>query len=261
MIGSDFMYTVLLVDDEPAIIKMVKRAIINRTVNFEVIGEAYSVKKAKTIYNELKPDVILTDIKMPEEEGTSLIHYITQTPNNTSVCVAISGYSDFNYVHDSFVYDAFDYLLKPVEPNKIEELFNKIKITLDARESLKPKFKPKADMEVTKTSGEKLVEEIEIYIKDNLSSDTSIAFICRYFSISQPYLSKIFKKYKDSTYNEFVINLKINEAKHLLQYRYDYLIGDIAISIGFSDQFYFSKVFKNIVGCTPSEYRFKQCEL
>lgn len=245
------MYRVLLVDDEPAILQAEGRAIRNKAENFEVVGEAYTVDQAIQMIESLRPDVVMTDMKMPKKSGIELIRYIAGLENRKIICVAVSGYSDFDYVHDAFALGAYDYLLKPVEPNKLAELFLRINRLFGATRNVgcNPKLPP------AKVSGSELVEEIEGHIKKNLSEDNSIYQICNRFGISQPYLSKVFKKYRSSTYNEYVINLKIEAAKRLIGKKEEYLIGDVSHMVGFSDQFYFSKVFKNVVGCTPKEYR------
>ena len=242
------MYKVLIVDDEPAVLDMEKRAIRMRVPDFSFVGEAYSVKQAIRLYEELSPDVVLTDIKMPGELGTELIDYIGQKEKG-AVCVAVSGYSDFAYVHDSFTKGALDYLLKPVEAGKVEELFLRVK------KILKEKDGEDLELPKAKLSGEEMVRSICAYMEKNLSGDNSIVAICGHFGISQPYLSKIFKKHKGCTYNEYLTNYKIERAKTLLAQKDAYLIGEIASALGYSDQFYFSKVFKSSVGCTPREYR------
>lgn len=245
------MYSVLLVDDEPAILDLERRAIETRTADFEIVGEAYNVTSGKTIFQVQKPDVILTDIKMPKENGICLIKYIAEQEGKSPVMVAVSGYDDFDYVHDAFMYGAFDYLLKPVEPRKIGELFIRIKnllvsINNPVNSTIKPKESP-----------EKLVELITDYIVSHLTENNSILSICTRFGISQPYLSKIFKKCLNTTYNDYLTNIKIAQAKELLARQDEYLIGEIAELVGFSDQFYFSKVFKGATGMTPREYRQK----
>ena len=245
------MYTVLLVDDEPAILEMEKRAIQNRVSNFEVIGEAYNVEMAKEIYLRDKPKVILTDIRMPKESGIELIKYLSEKGDSEVILVAVSGYDDFDYVHDAFMYGAYDYLLKPVEPKKIVELFQRIAQLLC---SLNKQDGTDTMMGRSISSGE-LVSEIDTFIRENLTADNSIVSICSRFGISQPYLSKIFKTHRKTTYNDYLTTLKIEKAKGLLELENDYLIGEVAEMVGFADQFYFSKVFKNLTGYTPREYR------
>ena len=104
--------------------------------------------------------------------------------------MAVSGYSDFDYVHDAFTYGAFDYLLKPLEPKKVGEVFRQIQKALDETEQQKSEASllPKG-----KISDQKMVEEIEKFIRGNLSGNNSILTVCNRFGISQPYLSRIFK--------------------------------------------------------------------
>lgn len=245
------MYTVLLVDDEPVVLNMERHIIARRIPGFEVVGEAYSVKRAIELYNRQRPDVVLTDIKMPVQSGLNLIRYIMEGENNGTVCISVSGYTDFNYVHDSFTYGAMDYLLKPVEPAKMTELFERIRQVLDNRTEM---LETRA-LEDGYLTGRELVDKICLYLKDHLSEDNSILVICNKFGISQPYLSKIFKTFLGCTYNEYLTELRIERAKYMLRDQKSPLIGEIAVTVGFADQFYFSKVFKNKVGCTPREYK------
>lgn len=245
------MYKVLLVDDEPAMIDQQKRAISGRAPGYEVVGEAYGVKQAIESVDRLAPDVVITDIKMPGDSGIELLKHIYNL-DEPIITVVVSGYDDFDYVHDAFMYNAFDYMLKPIEPRKLGELFAKITETLERKEKLAETERCEERVVTTDTL---LIEEIERYLREHLSEDNSIVVICKRFSISQPYLSRLFKKNEGCTYNDYLIRMKISEAKRLLTYRQDFLIGQIAELTGFSDQFYFSKVFKNLCGLTPSEFR------
>ena len=244
------MYKVLLVDDEPAILESERRAINNYVEDFEIIGEAYTVKQAIEIYEKYKADVILSDIKMPKQTGVDLFKYISEQDDNGSICIAVSGYSDFGYVHDAFMYGAYDYLLKPVEPAKLKDLFVRIYRLLIATKENSENLK----LPAARISGKELINSIDSFVNNHLSDDNSIVQICSKFMISQPYLSKIFRKYKGCTYHEYLIGIKIDKAKELL-HEGNYLIGEVAAVLGFTDQFYFSKVFKNTVGRTPREYK------
>ena len=249
------MYQVLLVDDEPAAISMERRIIQRKTDKFEIAGEVYGVDEAIAMYHKLKPDVILTDMKMAKS-GVELIKYVMQQGESNVICVAVSGYSDFDYVHDAFSYGAFDYLLKPLDPKKVEEVFRQIqKVLEEEKEKKESVIMPP----VGKINDQKMVEEIEKFIRKNLRGNNSILTICNTFGINQPYLSRIFKNCCNCTYNEFLTNIRIEEAKKMLETD-DYLIGQIAEFTGFNGQFYFSRVFKNSTGYTPKEYRSKMQE-
>lgn len=248
------MYQVLLVDDEPAMLEA-ERWTIRKYSDFEVMDEAYSVDQAIQVIQKKRPDVILTDMKMPKKSGVELIKYVSEMEGTPIVCIAVSGYSDFDYVREAFLYGAFDYLLKPIEPEKYKELFYRIGKHLEKRvdhDRKKTLFEPKL-------TGRQLADEIDAYIHRHLAEDISIIQICGKFMISQPYLSKIFKKYKGCTYNEYVNKVKMDLAKQYMQK--NYLVGEVAEMLGFADQFYFSKVFKAETGYSPRDYRKKVLEM
>lgn len=245
------MYTVLLVDDEPVVLAMEKKIIRENLSDFEIIGEKFTVKSAIELYNTKRPDIILTDIRMPGCTGIELIKYIMETKNNESVILAVSGYTDFKYVHDAFTLGVYDYLLKPLEPAKIVEVFQKLKESLDEK-----KEKPSVAPDCHSASEEHhRVTLICKYIEENLDKDNSIVNICSKFGISQPQLSKLYKQWLGKTYNEYLTEARITEAKRLILQPDALLVGEVAEKVGFKDQFYFSKVFKSYTGYTPRDYR------
>lgn len=249
------MYSVLLVDDEPVVLATEKKIISENLPDFTIVGEKYNVKSAIELYNTRHIDVVLTDIRMPGNTGLDLIRYITEAKNNDTIVVAISGYTDFKYVHDSFTLGVYDYLLKPLEPEKVIRLFEELKQSLDER-----KNGNHDETMYSETDEQNRVTQICKYISRNLNKDNSILSICSKFGISQPQLSKMFKVWMGKTYNDYLTEVRILEAEHLLMQKEQLLIGEIAEKVGFKDQFYFSKVFKNYTGYTPRDYRKKRKE-
>lgn len=94
---------------------------------------------------------------------------------------------------------------------------------------------------------------IRRYIQTHFQEPLSLSRLSREFGISQAYLTKMFRKYEGTSYNSFFTNVRMEEAKKLLL-NTDLLIKDIAERIGYSDQFYFSRVFRTWMGCSPSDY-------
>jgi two-component system, response regulator YesN len=79
--------------------------------------------------------------------------------------------------------------------------------------------------------------------------------LARNFNFNASYLSKLFKKYYDDTPVKYLVNSRINEAKHLLRSRPELDIKAVGELVGYSDPFYFSRIFKHITGKSPSEYK------
>ncbi|MCG8335287.1 MAG: AraC family transcriptional regulator, partial [Proteobacteria bacterium] len=97
-------------------------------------------------------------------------------------------------------------------------------------------------------------KSIESYIQENLAKPLSLQSVCSVFGISQTYLSRLFRKYKNMSFNKYLTKMRLDEAKRLMQENSDITLKDIAAITGFSDQFYFSRVFRAFTGVPPSEY-------
>ncbi|WP_236608784.1 PocR ligand-binding domain-containing protein [Thermacetogenium phaeum] len=105
--------------------------------------------------------------------------------------------------------------------------------------------------------GEAVINKAVAYIENNYSSpDLSLEEISKNCYISPAYLSRLFKKKKGYTLMEHIRNVRIDRAKILLQDR-DRTMSEIARSVGYSDRTYFCKIFKQVVGLSPNEYRKK----
>lgn len=97
------------------------------------------------------------------------------------------------------------------------------------------------------------VFEIQKYIQNNLNKKLSLNDVANTFGLSPNYLSSIFKKTCSCTFTEYINQCKIQEAQKMLA-KNQLKIYEISHQLGYDDAFYFSKVFKKIVGCSPREY-------
>lgn len=98
-----------------------------------------------------------------------------------------------------------------------------------------------------------VVAQVRTYIKEHVREHLSLNEVAAVFGISPNYLSQLFKKYNDVGYNDFVTQCKMDEARKLLS-NSDYKVYEVAEMLGFENAFYFSKVFKKVVGIPPTEY-------
>jgi len=107
------MLKVLLVDDEPILVKGLRCLIEWEKYDFEICGAATSAIKALEMVEELKPDLIITDLVMPEMDGIEFIQRLLLVHKNCKV-VILSGHGEFQYAKKALEYSVSDYLLKPV---------------------------------------------------------------------------------------------------------------------------------------------------
>ena len=121
------MIRVLIVDDE-ALVRMGIRMGIDWEGNgFALIGEASNGAEALEICRRERPDIVVTDVKMPEMDGIGLIEAV-RTFAPEIVFVVLSGYDDYQYVRSAMKLGAYDYLLKlSLDPDGLLEILCKIR--------------------------------------------------------------------------------------------------------------------------------------
>lgn len=216
-------------------------------LNIELIGEACDGKDLIDLIETKNPDIVLTDIMMPEMDGLEVSRFINNNYPSIKI-VIISGYSDFIYAQEALRTGVKDYLLKPVD---IKDLKDVLKRMVEEIYSENGEI-----VSNSKSNKEQICESLINFLKNNYKEDISIAELSEKFGFSQEYLGKIFKKYTNHTISNYIIHLRIEEAKRLLVHYPEMEIYKIAELIGYKQNyFYFSRIFKNKTGLKPSEYR------
>ena len=98
------------------------------------------------------------------------------------------------------------------------------------------------------------LSDILKYIEQNYNSDLSLSSLAERFSLSDSYVARIFKNELDCKPSEYVNNFRVSVAEALLTTT-DMSVSEIAETVGYSDVYYFSRIFKRIVGVPPSRVR------
>lgn len=100
-----------------------------------------------------------------------------------------------------------------------------------------------------------ITDSVAIYMADNYSNpNLRIAQLAEFAGCSEVHLRRLFKRDLNTTPSNYLIQIRVNQAKSLLM-NTDYTISKIAELVGVPDSFYFSRLFKSEVGCSPSWYR------
>ena len=104
------------------------------------------------------------------------------------------------------------------------------------------------------TEREHIIKSVMHYIIKNFQHKVSLAEIAEILHINSSYLSRIFKEETGETLIDYLTDVRLNMAKELLE-KYDIGILSISKSVGYTEAFYFSRLFKKNFGMTPSDYR------
>lgn len=111
-----------------------------------------------------------------------------------------------------------------------------------------------SDNAVDKIDTPQFLDKITRYLILNLNKQLSLKDICERFGVSQPYLSKMFRKYIDESYNHYMTRIRMEKARDLMTQNLDVRVKDIAAMVGYDDQFYFSRIFRSYMDVTPSGF-------
>ncbi|OCT15334.1 hypothetical protein A8709_14680 [Paenibacillus pectinilyticus] len=104
------------------------------------------------------------------------------------------------------------------------------------------------------TSAAEIVAHMEAYFENNFTSAISYKMFHELFGFNETYLSHVFKQQRGITPNKYVTRLRIEKAKELISLQPDTPLKTIAALVGYEDAFYFSRVFKEMTGSSPSEF-------
>lgn len=125
------MYTVYLADDEQLIREGLAQTIPWESLGLQLIGTAQDGRQALKEIREKKPDIILTDIRMPYLDGLDLIRKIRESVPDCQV-VIITGHGEFAYAKAAIQLGVADFILKPIDITALCRTLNHIKKELDS---------------------------------------------------------------------------------------------------------------------------------
>ncbi|MCL2084916.1 MAG: response regulator [Oscillospiraceae bacterium] len=119
------MYKVLLVDDEPLMLRYLESNLKKIDSRWEVCGSAQDGVQAVSLLEQEVFELVITDIRMPEMDGLALARYIQEKSLKTKV-ILISGYDDFEYARQAVRCGVYDYILKPLVDSELKKALDNI---------------------------------------------------------------------------------------------------------------------------------------
>lgn len=245
------MYRVVLIDDEKIIVDGLTRVIKWADYNCEVVGAAYDAAGGAAFIRRLKPHIVFTDIKMPDQDGLTMLAGLKSEFPEMQIAV-LTGYRDFNYAQEAIKLGVTRFLLKPSKMDELHEALSAMKERLD---KLPPDAAAGEDEPcLDRHAGSFIVNQATAYIEEHYAQKLTLQEVADKCYVSQWHLSKLINKYTGNTFYELLNNVRIEKAKALLNDP-KLKIGDIVDMVGYSDAAHFSRVFKRIVGVSANEYR------
>ncbi|MDR6550840.1 response regulator [Paenibacillus qinlingensis] len=251
------MYNILIADDERWMCEGLKKVIEKCAVDFIVTAMARDGLEVLQLLEKEDFDLLITDVRMPEMDGITLLKEMRNRQISIPV-IFMSGHDEFQYARAALRYGAIDYVLKPIDKEEIRQILLKIKSQLDAENN---------GLELTTTTdalalspeelhqGTQLVQKLKAVVESSYMEELSISRLSEKAGFNSSYLSRIFKLETGKGFVQYLTEVRMTEAKRLLQDPRELTVGMIAKKVGYWDEKHFSKMFKKEVGVSPSEYR------
>lgn len=249
----DSHYTIMIAEDEEMILSSLNRHILACHLGFEVIGKAQDGQELLNLLKIQVPHVVFTDIHMPNISGLEIIQHIHKEYPDV-LKVIVSGYDNFEYAKSAIHANVQDYLLKPVLKDDMHATLSKLRILLDKQ--YKKLLEDNIDENNVHTIDETITLAAE-YLRNNFTKDISIHVLAANFHFNTAYFSRNFTKKMGKSPSKYITSLRLNKAKHLLSNCPKLTVGEISKMVGYTDQAYFSRIFKLVCGVTPADFRNK----
>ena len=239
---------IMIVDDEPKI-RRGMQTLLEEQDGFEVIGIYDNAMSSLLDMAEKQPNVLITDIKMPEYSGLDLIEKIREKDKNLYIII-LSGYGSFKYAQRAIRSGVYRYLTKPTNPRELISVLREIELKIEGINRTVSKSEENESVEVGNLLIRKALDYIELHYAEKIGLKT----LSDALYISPNYFSDLFRRHMKVKFSDFLIEYRLKKACILLK-KPEYKVSEIAEMVGFRDSTYFSTVFKKTYNLTPLEYK------
>lgn len=250
-------YTILIVEDNKELIQILD----DLFSPFYKVLKAYNGKEGLSMTFEYKPDIIVSDIMMPEMTGTELC---IQIKNNIDLChipvVLLTALNSTEQNLEGFNRGADDYISKPFNSDLLlARVNNLVRNRLLIQSQINKKPLSDIDLASINPLDQDLLRKTSKVIEEHIDDpEFDVPELCKEIGIGRSLLYSKFKSLTGMTPNNFILNQRLKHAASLLQKYPTMPVAEISDRCGFSSPVYFSRCFKGQYGVTPQVYKKQQ---
>ncbi|WP_337102697.1 response regulator [Paenibacillus sp. YIM B09110] len=248
------MIRLLIVDDEPLIVRGLANMIAHEYGRPTQIDTAYDGFEALRLMETVRPDLLITDIHMPEMDGLELIR-LTKERKLCGQCMILTGYGEFQYAQTALRYGVMDYFLKPVNQTDLLQAIGRIQDIVEQTETELQQSETAPVGAANAMRSNKKIALIEKYIKKHYMRDISLQEVSESVGLNPNYVSGLIHKETGTTFVQYVHRVRTTKAKAILVENPDVAVDLVAVQVGYENSRQFFKIFKKYAGVTPGVYR------
>lgn len=249
------MLDIIVVEDEAPIRDWIAYTISNISNEFNILASASNGKEAYELALNLKPKVIISDIKMPIMGGIELTKKIKEVFPDIYV-ILLTNYAEFSYAKEAISCGVYEYLVKSdIRPKELKEILDKVNESVKELEKNKiSRLQKESTLSESKDGYSKTIKKSIDYIHKNYKQHISLQDISNYVFLSHEYFSRLFKEEVGENFSSYLTNYRMKKAESLIK-NTDMKISQIAIEVGYTNASYFSRSYKKFKGISPEDDR------
>lgn len=255
-------YHVLIAEDEEIARRSLRMICERSDCPIQVVAEVATGPQVLQVLGKVQPDIILLDVVMPGIDGLAVARIVNERYPATRVII-ISAHESFDYAQQALRARVIDYLLKPVRPQQLVSLLQKLCAALDTERSqtssshIPASFTPGRSDQATSPAPPphaRMLKHAQEYIAAHYAEALTLEQVAAHVALSPTYFSRVFKQEMGCTFVDYLIQMRLEAAKHLLRTT-TLSLAEISYAVGYQSPNYLSELFKNTVGITASAYR------
>ena len=251
---------ILLVDDNEELLSMLEDLFLP----IYKVYIAHDGREGLEMARQIQPDLIISDVMMPEMSGKELCYKIKTNVELSHISVVLlTAQTSVEYVVEGLMFGADDYVTKPFNVKVLIARCNNLiknKKRLIAHYAGKTITESPVTEAINERDKELLAKCVNI-IKENFENPAfDVTALASELCVGRSKLYMQFKQMTGLTPNEFILKIKLDEAMSLLKNHPELNISEISIRLGFSSPRYFSKSFKAFFGVAPQTVRSRKKE-
>lgn len=251
------MISVMIVDDEKYVRMGIKSETDWALIGCEVVAEASNGEEALSLADQYRPDLVVSDIRMPRMDGIELAEKILEKYPATKV-IFLTAYNEFEYARQAIRIGVSDYLLKPYQDGELEGSIQRLlHLHPNAPASSSELEDQLIPLKAKENVANRYVQAAIAYIEDHYADmDFSVGALAESMAVSEGHISRLFKSETDVSINNYLTKFRIKKAMDYLK-DVQVKVYEVAEKVGYQDIAYFSNTFKKLVGKNPSDYQTK----
>lgn len=247
-------YSILIVEDNEELLELLKDTFAQKYKVYTATNGKMGLEK--TI--ELQPNIVLSDVMMPEMSGKEMCYKIKNNINLAHIpVVLLTAQDSVDQTIEGYMFGADDYVTKPFNMDILVTRCNSIvKNRQLLYRNITNADSSVVSFEIESKVDKEFIDKATQIVKNNLENlDFNMDILASELCLGRNKLYTRMKEITNLTPNEFTLNLRLQESVNLLE-NYKHLnVSEIALRVGFTSTKYFSRCFKTFYGITPVQWR------